>query len=492
MGIIQKQTIKGTFYSYLGVIVGFITSVYLRPRALSAEQNGILELLLSYSAIIVQLSSLGFQSASVRYFPYFRNQDKNNHGFLFLSILVSSAGFILCSLIIWIGGPELLGAHNADSIVFEKYRFALMLLSFALLFFGVFDNYNRALYDTVTGTALREFFQKFFVAIATALLMFTTMNFEKFMVIWLAANILPTLIIGLKLARDGNFTLQPDFEFLDKDIVRSMAAISFFAILSGFTTMIIQYIDKIMISKMLGLSQTGIYGITIFFGTVIAMPSRVMYRVAGTIIADKWKENDLSSIKSIYRKSCINQLLLGLLLFVGIWANIDNVFYLLPKEYEAGKYVILFVGLGSLFDMATGVNGVILATSRYFRFDTYFFIALIVVVIAANYLFIPLFGITGAALAAASATLFFNLFRFLFVWIKFGMQPFNIKNLYILLIGVGILFLIKLMPALPNFYFDIFVRSAFITIAYIGLIWYFNLSQEMNEVIEKNVKKYLG
>src|SRR5690606_10898250 len=116
---------------------------------------------------------------------------------------------------------------------------------------------------------------------------------------------------------------------------------------------------------------------------------------------------------SVYRKSCINQLLIGLLLFIGIWANIDNIFKMLPAGFEVGKYVILFISLGYLIEMSTGLNGVILSTSKYYKYDSYFFIALIFITITSNYFLIPIWGITGSAIASALTLLFFNLFRFL-------------------------------------------------------------------------------
>ncbi|MCO4292945.1 polysaccharide biosynthesis C-terminal domain-containing protein [Solitalea sp. MAHUQ-68] len=489
MGLIQKQTIKGTIYSYLGVAVGFVTTVVLRPRCLSTDENGVLGLLLAYSSVIAQLSSLGFQTASMRFFPYFRNAEKNNHGFLFLSSLVSAVGFLLCWLFIAFGGEALWGSNAGFQLVFKQYGPVLWGLSFFLQFFGVLDNYNRALYDTVTGTALREFYQKLFVALSMTLILVFTLNFQQFIYVWLFANILPTLIIAIKLGRENRLDFTSELSFPNKALIKGMVSISSFAIISGFTTAVIQYIDKIMINNLLGLSETGIYDITIYFAAVIAMPSRAMYRIAGTIIADRWKERDMNGILSIYRKSCINQLLIGLLLFIGIWANIDNVFHILPAEYIEGKYVVLFVGLGSLFDMATGVNGVILGTSKYFRFDTYFFVALIGIIIGANYLFIPKYGLTGAAMAAASGTFLFNFFRYLFVWFKFGLQPFNYRNAAVLLVGLIVLALNYLLPALPNFIIDIIIRSGLITVIYLFVIYWFHLSPEMNELVNGKLKQ---
>ncbi|RYE26968.1 MAG: polysaccharide biosynthesis protein, partial [Sphingobacteriaceae bacterium] len=51
MGIIQQQTIKGTFYSYLGVAIGFVTVYYFQTHAISEEKVGLLTLLNNFSLL---------------------------------------------------------------------------------------------------------------------------------------------------------------------------------------------------------------------------------------------------------------------------------------------------------------------------------------------------------------------------------------------------------------------------------------------------------
>lgn len=490
MGKIGAQTIKGTIYSYLGVIVGFFSVTLLRSHGLSTEQNGVLELVTSYAMILVQLGSLGIFTASSRCFPYFRDAEKNHHGFLFLLSSIPIAGTLFfCALYFII---QFISPENNYTSFLNEYAVPILVLTIANLIFNIFDTYNRnAFFDAVTGATLREFVLKVTTAIAMGLMLFFAMPFALFLAVWLFANTIPSIIIFYKLKKEKTLNFAPNLDFLDKEKIQMLSSVSLFAVITGFTTMIIQYIDKIMIDGMINTSLTGIYGITAIFGTVVIMPSRVMYRIGSIVVAEKWKSNDLKGIASIYKKSCINQLLIGLLIFIGIWANIDNVFEMLPKNegYEAGKYVIFFISLGGLIEMSTGLNGVILATSRYYKYDAYFFLALILLTIGANIIFIPIYGITGAAIASALTTFLFNLFRYLFIWQKFKIQPLSWNNLFIILIGSAILFLIGFLPALNWFIVDIIVRSALISILYIGIVYWFKLSPEMNGIIHSSLNK---
>ena len=98
-------------------------------------------------------------------------------------------------------------------------------------------------------------------------------------------------------------------------------------------------IDKIMMSSMLSLDATGIYGVVFIFAALIRVPSRAVLKISSAVIAEAWKRNDLDEIDNVYRSTAINQYIIGLLVFVGLWANIENIFRILGDSFEAGKYV---------------------------------------------------------------------------------------------------------------------------------------------------------
>ncbi len=57
---IAKQSYKGIVYTYLGIILGFITVGILFPRFLKPEQIGLISILLSYATIFGQAANMGF------------------------------------------------------------------------------------------------------------------------------------------------------------------------------------------------------------------------------------------------------------------------------------------------------------------------------------------------------------------------------------------------------------------------------------------------
>ncbi|RYF67857.1 MAG: lipopolysaccharide biosynthesis protein, partial [Cytophagaceae bacterium] len=161
MSSIQRQTILGTGFSYAGIIVGFLTTGLLLPTVLETYQNGLIQLLMSYAIILTQFANLGINGAGGRYFPYFRNYERGHGGFLLLSLSLSIVGFSLATVAVLVFKDQIQEANREKSALFSEYYLLLLPLTFATLFFNLFDNYARLLYDSVTGTFLKDFLQRF-------------------------------------------------------------------------------------------------------------------------------------------------------------------------------------------------------------------------------------------------------------------------------------------------------------------------------------------
>lgn len=497
MGIIKRQTIQSSVYTYAGVAVGFLTQGLFFPNLFSKAQVGLLTLLISLAQVLAQFANLGTNGAGGRYFPYFRNPDRQHNGYLFLTSVTTLIGFGLCVLGLWLARPWFIANNGGESALFTDYYYLLIPLTLFTVYFAVFDNYSRLLYNPVTGTVLQQFVQRLLILLAGGIYWLGWVTFPQFLGLWLLAFFLQTVLMLFSVIRDKSLFLHRRFLNLDPELRRNLTRYAALTLTTALSSQIILTIDKVMINSRQGLGDTGVYGTASYFAAVIAVPATALYKVSGALIAESWKTNDLNNIASIYRKSCLNQLIAGCLVFVGVAANLPNVFRFLPPGYEAGYYVILWLGLGKLIDMATGVNGIILNTSRFYTYDSLFFVVLIFITIAANQYLIPRFGINGAAIGAALATFLYNLARTLFVGFAFRMQPFTWRNGLVVLLGAGVWWISVQFPYLaPNatnglVLVDIAGRSALIMGLFGGAVVGLRLSSDINQTIEQLRKRFL-
>jgi len=201
------------------------------------------------------------------------------------------------------------------------------------------------------------------------------------------------------------------------------------------------------------------------------------------IVSAAWKRQDMEEIKTVYKSSSLNQFLIAIFCFIGVWANIDNIIRILPEGYEAGKYIILLLGIASVFEMAAGTHATIIMMSPKYMYLTWFSLFTLVLVIILNFLLVPTWQIIGVAMASALANMVFTMSKIGFVFFKYKMQPFNFK--FIVIIGISLLsyFISYFIPYLNNLYLDILVRSAIITIIFGGLVVSLKISPDVTQIL---------
>ena len=487
MGIIEKQATKNAIYSYIGAGLGFITIMCLSH--LTTDENGARGLLVSYAALFAQFANLGFTSVTIRFFPYFRNKDKGHHGFLFYALIVSLIGFFICWLVFLFLQPSLIENNQEKSPLFTTYLMYLMPLTFFTVFFNILDCYLRASYSSVIGSFTKEFLQRILILIVLLFYFLHLFDFKIFMLLYISSTCLPTLMLVYYIVRQNEWHVKPLRGFVSTELRNEMLKLGFYSILAGGAGAIVLNVDAIMVNSILNESKAGIYSIALQFGTIILIPARSLYRITSSIIAEAFKKDDLKEISSLYVKSCNTQLAIGALLLIGIYANIDNIMRLIPPTYAEGKYVILFLSAGYFVEMATGINQVIIVNSKYYRYDAYFVILMVGIIITANLILIPRYGITGSAIATAFTVIANNAIRYIFLKIKFGMQPYNFNSLKLIFISVIALAPSFFIPLLHNKYLDIAIRSSVVGGIFILLILKLEATPELNVKIRKNLKR---
>jgi len=492
MGIIKKQAIQSTLFNYMGVAVGFLNSTILMPNLISKENIGLLGFLNSTSVIFSTIFALGIPLITVKIFPKFRDQSSASHnGFFSFSLMMTIIGGVLGVIAFFLLEDVLIEDKN------EAKYFAPFVAGFTVLFlfrliFKNFDTFIRMLYNSVLGAITENFLAKIILTIAlVAYWLLEGYDFIYLFILYIIGLSVPGIVTVVYVIYKNSFNLDlSKFKRASAGLGKEIKMLGLYGLLGSMGTIIVLEVDRVMISNMLGLAENGIYTTVFFFGIFVSIPAKSVKRVAIVVVSDAWKANDLTTIKEVYAKSCLNQFLLAVYLFLGVWLNIDFVFELIPAEYSAGKYVILFIGIGQLFDMLTGVNTEIISTSKYFRYNTFFIAGLILLVIILNYIFIPLYGITGAAIASALAVILVNVLRYVFLLIKLDYQPFDSNIIKIILLGLACFGILVFVPVFENLYLNILIRGSLLTLLYWIPAFGLKISEDINSSLLKLLKKF--
>jgi O-antigen/teichoic acid export membrane protein len=488
LGIIKKQSLQSSIINFIGIGIGSITRL-LMPFVLTTTQIGLLGLLDSISGSFISFFNMGFNLILKNLFPKFRNNQEGHAGFFSFGIMLSLIGIVTAICSFYLFENAILSNQANDIPIIQEYAFLIPILIFFRIMYMNLDGYVRILYKTVIGTFLDGFLAKIMLLIILILFTQSILTFNSFIYLYALTLSMPGLIIiGVAVKNTEKITL-PKKALIQKE--NKIPSLVLFGILSGSAGSLISFVDTFMIYKMYPENPedyVGVYSIMLLATVLITIPAKSLNKISSVILADSWIKRDIRNIENIYKKSCNNLLIVGGFLFIVGWACIDEVLYYLP-DYQKGKYIFFFLGLARIVDLATGVNADIIETSKKYKYNTYFNIALGILVVSLNYILISSHGIVGAALATLIGVASINIARSLFLISKYKLNPYNRQfwksaaHFIILTICVSV-FDYEVNPLLK-----IAINVIVITAVFWFTIYKFNLSADITESIDRIWKK---
>jgi O-antigen/teichoic acid export membrane protein len=487
VGVVIKQSAYASIINYIGVIIGAFTTLIVFPKFLTQEEYGLFRALLSMAIILSPFAQLGLPRSTLRYFPRFNNKGPKAAGRFFSFILFLAFFTILLFILLfqivdqWVFG---FFEKNASELV-DQY-WLIISLAAILVYIAIFESYYKAQLNVVIPTFLREFFLKASSGIIALLYFVDIISFEwflKYIVISYAVSLgILIFILLIKNQLRFNFSI---FQ-LERAFVKEMLKYMIFIMAGAVGSVIVLQIDQLMVTAYLGTSYNAIYVIAFFMGTVIEIPKRSISQMSDAIIASAFENERLDEVKKLYKQSSINQLILGGFVFVLIMTNLDNIYAIMPKgsEYIDGKLVAVIVGMSKLSSMAFGVNSEIIISSKFYKSNIYFVLILAVLTIILNALFIPLYGLVGAAIATFTSVFLFNLIKLMFIYHKLSFQPFSIHSLSTILIIASTYFILSILPETDQPIINSIYLSIMGTIIFGVLMLVFRPSKEITKIIQ--------
>lgn len=483
MGIVQRESFRIAIIAYIGAAIGYINKIFLFTNFLETEQVGLANLLITISLVYAQFAALGSYNITYRFFPFFKDSKNKHHGFLFGISALAMAGLILSTIIFLALQQSFKLFYQESSPLLIEYFYYLIPLALSSLFFNLFDSYLRSLYKHIVPSLIYEVGLRIFVTLSISAYAFGWISFPAFVFIYVLANCLPAIVVIVYTWYIKQLMLKPWFSPLWKRLGKIILVYGAFSLFNNLSVLLLLSIDSLMVAQMIDLSAAGIYTTMIFITSILLIPYRSILKVSLPVVAEYWKARAMGKMEKLYHSASNSSLVIGGTLFLLLWVNIDSIFLFMPQEYAIGKKVFLLLGMGRLFDVASGLNGVILLTSKKYRYDLFFTIGLVVFTVISNYLLIPIFGMNGAALASMATLVLYNLLRIVFIQVHFKIQPFLWKQLWVPFIILLASLISGAVSQIINVYVDVLIRSTIIGLLFIVPVYLLRISSDVNQMI---------
>lgn len=499
MGVVIRESIKSSFASYTGLIIGLVNVVFLYTKFLSPDQFGLVRVLQDSSLLFVSFAQLGTPYIFIKFFPKFFNGSKDDNGFLFFIISFSFIGFLIFTILFFSLQTTYLNFYIEKSPLILKYFYYIIPLVFGFVYINILESYLITFHKIFVQTLVREVFLKILNTIIILLFAFKFINFDGFIILLVSSYLLVIVILTLYAKRIGGLVFKLNFQFIKHKDIKKVWRYGLFTVVGGLGYTLASKIDTIMLPAYNGLGKTAIYSFALLIATIMEMPKKNLVNSVLSSLSTSISEKDYKSMDEIYKKTSLNLLIFGLLIFLLVWINIDDLFKIIPKGniYQLGKPVLFILLLTRLADLATGVNNEIILYSKYYIYGLFFIVILAFLTVIANMIFIPIFGIIGAAIANMLSVSTFFLLEVILIWKKFRSQPFVRNTAISILISIIIFFAYNEIQYLFISIFHvnltnsfsviimIAVRSAVVGLIFILIFWKLKLSEEFNAIISK-------
>jgi O-antigen/teichoic acid export membrane protein len=245
-----------------------------------------------------------------------------------------------------------------------------------------------------------------------------------------------------------------------------------------------------------GFRSVAIYSVVIFLMSFMQIPSKAMMTPTNTVLSQAIANDDNAKAKNIFSRSSINVLIATLFMVILIFCNLDNAVALIAKGYEQIIPLFLILCIGRLVDLSTGLNDVILSITKHYKFSFYVSIIMITLLFVLIRIWVPQYGVFGAAWSTTVTLIVFNICKYIFVWKKLGMQPFSAKTPLVIIAGLPALaagyFFPHFLSNLGHMYIytliDVGIRSTIIVVVYMLMLFWLRPSADLEEYIA-SIKK---
>ncbi|HET7897056.1 MAG TPA: polysaccharide biosynthesis C-terminal domain-containing protein, partial [Flavisolibacter sp.] len=444
MSTIRRQSIISSLVVYFGFALGFLnTYLFTRQGGFTKEQFGLTAIFVAFAQLMFSVSNVGMPAYLAKFYPYYKAHlppKKNDQ--LTIALLLPCIGFFLVMLLGLVFKEALISRIFNNSPELLEYYMWLFPFGFGYTIFMVLDMYAWQLQKAVLSNVLKEVMFRAFVTVLIVLTMLGVLtNFSTFIGIYSFVYLALVLFLFAYLGKNGLLHFTFNISNVTRKFRKKIVTLVGYVWSGGLIFSLASVIDTIFIAAILpnGIGAAAVFTFGQYMTSLIQAPQRAVISASIAPLSQAWRDKDLGRIGRIYQRSSINQLLFSCAIFSLIWLNFEDgiaTFHLQPAYLQA-KWVFFYLGLTRVIDMGTGVNAQIIGTSTHWRFEFTSGLILLGIMLPLNFVLTRQIGMAGPAISSLISFAVYNILRYLFLLRKFGMQPFNRKTIYALLVSLA-------------------------------------------------------
>lgn len=492
-GEIARQSLWASVINYAGSVIGLFTTFYLFPLVYTEAQNGIIRLFIEMGALLAAVAQLGTGYSIWKFFPVFKDHSRKHNGAGFWLFIIPIAGFVLVSVCLMLFQPwvvKYLGRNSADFLPYYQW---LLPFIFFFVFNSVFEVFSASLGNILYSSFLRENVVRILLGLIGVLFFVKVISFPMAIYLIPAVYAFTALFNFYFINRTTELAYKPDMGFVrsQPDLKKNFYRYTGYLFLTYLANLIVQRLDFVMVSSMKGMISTGIYSIAVNLSVLIEIPTRSILQISNPKLSEAMHQNDHKEMKRLYEKTTLNQFVIGALVLLMIWINIDLFYYLMPNgnKYLPGKLAVLILGIGKLFILLQGNSSAILIFSKKYYYTLIINVFTVTGGILFNQWLIPIYGLNGAAAATAFVWLLGGLITGVLVYRMYRVNPYHWRIAAAILLVIAGFALNHFIQIPHHFILTAGLKTLGIMGLLLWLLYKLRISSDINSIVDKVIKR---
>lgn len=479
MSKIVKNTFIYTFGNFFPKTVGFlllpIYTIYLTP-----SDYGIINSMQVLQTILFVFFTLAIPRSLPRLYWDFKDEKLRRDfiGTLVISLFVVS----ISTLFLFIIFKNILNL-TFKSIPFYPYYWITLIIVYITIFSHIPQFYLQ----------IKEEAGKYIALTISEFLLIV--GFTVYFIVFLKEGAIGVLKGQLL----GRMVILPLFLYITYKMInfkfnfsylKKALAFSFPLIPILLSSWIINLSDRIFIEKYFALADVGIYSLGYKIGEIIILFSSAFFFAYGPVFFKYANSSDQATAKrQLYR---LNYSFMVVLLIATLSLSLfskEVIRFVMDKRYWESYKIVPVIAFACLISQCSGLFNLSIYQEKKTKQLMYMVISAAVLNIILNFIFIPIWGVYGAAYATILTFTIFYIIKYLYVK-KCYFIPVNWKPVLILLFSAILIIVYASLFRFSNIWVSLVVKLILMNI-FIGLVFVTNKSRILFFLKELKIfKKY--
>lgn len=419
---IVGKSINVLILRMLGVLLFFLTTLFI-TNSFTAKTVGMYDFSRSLLIFLGTIAVFGMQQSVIYYSGYLAS--KNNLGYIKVIYLKMVAIVLIIAIIMNLGlyllSSNLLQEwfHIPIDEITKKTFPAIFFYGLTILNIDAFRAIDKIYLSEVFRNILRYAF--FFMA---TVFLFYSGNTEWLIDAFLYNFVFLAIVSTFFLSR--NFQKQETKEDLTgknlsyKEVIKRSAPMA----ISAASFLLMQSLDIFMLARYTDYETVAYYSVAVKLTLLVSIVLSSVNAVIAPQIAEDFAGQKMNLLKSKIKKSTrlILVITLPIIIILGLFASVILGFFGVgyPMAYQA---LLILLG-GQVVNAFCGSIGVYLNMTGKQKVFQFILVSALGINVWLNYILIPLYGMTGAAIATSASMILWNLSAVIYVYRKDGVQTF--------------------------------------------------------------------